>query len=1276
MACKEIDFFEIWLEQFQDEFGDTFSVDELYEQAGLALAVFVGAASSVPALAGFVVGLIESFGTAIGAAIDAYAQDPKGSKGITPDKIGIVLSAFAGTLASEVVEEFQEALNGLGTAVDDAQVAYDAVTGERDSAILDRDEKQQGLNEATDGRRAAQEAKDAAARELAEAAAISTGSPEDIANIQRLSQLDLDAGSRLNVADNLLRSATSAFDNALSALNRLEREVVEAISKRVLAIEGLAVATAALAPIIAGIGPITAGIIASVAGWAAGNLVAVAFTSFFAAVEIYTEELGDCPDVPEWLRPLFGNRFFSRDPLVLDLDLHGVSLTALGTSNVYFDLDGNGFAERTGWAAPREGLLALDVNRNGQIDNGSELFGNATQNGFEVLARYDDNRDGRIDAADSVWNSLLIWRDADRDGVSDSGELTAITANDVSSINLAGEEPGLVDRLFGRAGNTVLAVGDYTRRGGNTAEAIAVAFTSDQTNTRFVLPAEFAYDPEVFTLPNLKGYGEIPDLWIAMTLDPELKAMVQDLMADVGEYDNIFDLVGAPFYETQPGYYKNGRFYNGETTYHYRSGPFENMLARWAGVTPTAGNYDETQMMAVAEKILGRSFIDFNRRSGETIRNPDFHRALWLMTQNMATRFVVGWADIAENGLSPDLFAAAFGQFGADPAFRAAVEQAFATTPGSDNLPPFLQRFAALDYEFVEDSVGGDVAGFIDAELQSFTFNPTNPYQGYTEWLGGGRIQLLNIVDADGAILQERMRIYTGNRFFSLAGRVSGEGIVTGNDAPNHLSGGAGNDTLMGGAANDVYMFADGFGSDVVIDSAGTADEIAFQGELMSTDAQISFEGTNERDVRIRFAGRSDSILIRNYFDSDGNGSIEQISFADGPVWTARTISDAAMVNRATDGNDFITGTMRSETLLGGAGNDVLGFSDPLTYQYTSRYRFSADTFVGGAGNDRMYGSVFNDVYRFSAGDGHDRITDEGGLVTIEFDESIAPSDVVFRNSIYRSEATLLVNGSEQSITLQNFNRQYAYTELNFVVRFADGTEWDYEELVNRSMLGTDGDDVLVAYSNSRLDGGAGNDRLVGSVENNILIGGAGDDIIEGGLGQDEYQIGLGDGHDQITLGTVAVTEAAGNNVTIRFAAEIDSDQVIWSFGQGGQSLLMSIAGTAQSVTITDFLSSLHRLSIVFAGEPVRSGADIYALLTQPTNGDDVFQGSALDDNLSGGEGNDRLLGNSGNDVLAGGVGDDELAGGEGADAYSIALGDGHDTILAIVSTAFCWGPG
>ncbi|MBI4382795.1 MAG: hypothetical protein HY579_02025, partial [Nitrospinae bacterium] len=66
-----------------------------------------------------------------------------------------------------------------------------------------------------------------------------------------------------------------------------------------------------------------------------------------------------------------------RDPLVLDLDGDGLELSALDGSNVNFDFDANGFAERTAWASADDGFLALDRNGDGAIGNGSELFGNA-----------------------------------------------------------------------------------------------------------------------------------------------------------------------------------------------------------------------------------------------------------------------------------------------------------------------------------------------------------------------------------------------------------------------------------------------------------------------------------------------------------------------------------------------------------------------------------------------------------------------------------------------------------------------------------------------------------------------------------------------------------------------------------------------------------------------------------------------------------------------------------------------------------------------------------
>jgi hypothetical protein len=126
--------------------------------------------------------------------------------------------------------------------------------------------------------------------------------------------------------------------------------------------------------------------------------------------------------------------FVWRDPLSLDLDGDGIELVSLANSTTYFDLDGNGFAERTGWVSSDDGILVRDGNRNGNVDSVAELFGSATQDGFAVLETFDDNHDGKIDAADAVFADLKVWRDLNQNGVSEAGELFTLGQLGIQSI--------------------------------------------------------------------------------------------------------------------------------------------------------------------------------------------------------------------------------------------------------------------------------------------------------------------------------------------------------------------------------------------------------------------------------------------------------------------------------------------------------------------------------------------------------------------------------------------------------------------------------------------------------------------------------------------------------------------------------------------------------------------------------------------------------------------------------------------------------------------------
>ncbi len=123
-------------------------------------------------------------------------------------------------------------------------------------------------------------------------------------------------------------------------------------------------------------------------------------------------------------------------PLVLDLDGDGVEMTSI-QDGVRFDLGSDGDQDLTAWVQADDGLLARDVNQDGEINDQSELFGTLETDGFHVLAEHDSNNDGVIDADDDVFDELLVWQDHNQDGVSQEGELRTLSDLGIQSINLA-----------------------------------------------------------------------------------------------------------------------------------------------------------------------------------------------------------------------------------------------------------------------------------------------------------------------------------------------------------------------------------------------------------------------------------------------------------------------------------------------------------------------------------------------------------------------------------------------------------------------------------------------------------------------------------------------------------------------------------------------------------------------------------------------------------------------------------------------------------------------
>ncbi len=94
------------------------------------------------------------------------------------------------------------------------------------------------------------------------------------------------------------------------------------------------------------------------------------------------------------------------DPLVLNYERDSVGLS---NEKFIFDLDNDGTPDQISALLQGSGFLALDKNNDNKINNGSELFGTQSSNGFADLAEYDSDKNDWIDENDSIFEKLRIW---------------------------------------------------------------------------------------------------------------------------------------------------------------------------------------------------------------------------------------------------------------------------------------------------------------------------------------------------------------------------------------------------------------------------------------------------------------------------------------------------------------------------------------------------------------------------------------------------------------------------------------------------------------------------------------------------------------------------------------------------------------------------------------------------------------------------------------------------------------------------------------------------
>jgi Ca2+-binding RTX toxin-like protein len=926
-------------------------------------------------------------------------------------------------------------------------------------------------------------------------------------------------------------------------------------------------------------------------------------------------------DIGQWVADILANFLLARvttSPLVLDLDGDGVELVALADSETYWDMDQDGFGEKSGWVQADDGLLAIDANSDGIITDHTELFGDAAQDGFGDLRLLDSNSDNVVNASDTAFADLIVWRDLNQNGKSEANELFSLDDLNIVSINLNATQV-----LQTNAGHDVTHVSTYTVDDGvsgpQVLSIVDVWFEYDDTNTEFA--GNFTLDVAALFSVQQRGYGTLPDLFIASSMDNDLE-----------DPDSLASLLAALSAKTFDELFAD----DGSIMADVRA-----ILFRWAGVDDmdpaSRGQYVDARELSVLEGIVGLPYLQFGGSP-----NPGIAPA-YILNESF---------DMAMNAISARLIAQAAGKalFTGDASYNPLTD-GFDGITGLNQyaldamLAKSLDPYAVTDktafwmqvVNVVDQAVG--VSSLTTGELQKLNDALAASDLTLTADQLLERIQWALDMNTETSSVGDHLQGTTGNDVLvadasndtlvggngndSLTGGLGDDILSAGNNADT-LFGGLGNDRLDGGGGVDLYLYYAGQGHDVLWESGTDIDTLEFGPGVTLADLDIARISNTALRIGILPTAGTGSITVEQ-------GNLEILKFADNSTFDLRTMNQTLI---GTSGNDTLRGMAAgsmgtgSDTLYGMDGNDILyadasGESDvKVNWLYGGNGNDSLygdggndelhgeadndtltgnaghDKLVGGAGDDTANGGAGDDRYVFNYGDGNDTYYDTAGADRIVFSAGITAANLnIFR--INNDDVKIEIDGGAGGsivISSQTYGSGYVIETLEF----ADTSTVSLPS-VDLILNGTAAGETLYGVNY----GGSGVDTIYGHGGNDIIYG------YRGSTNAQANFLYAGDGDDQVHGGSgVDTIEGNAGNDTLR--------------GNNGNDTI--------------------------------DGGD----------GNDIIYGGSQDDLLVGGAGNDQLLGDNNNDILIGGLGVDELTGGTGADTFRFIEGQTFDSVDTI----------
>ena len=680
------------------------------------------------------------------------------------------------------------------------------------------------------------------------------------------------------------------------------------------------------------------------------------------------------------------------DPLVFDLDGDGITTVSLEESNAFFDLDNNGFAEKTSWVGAREGLLAHDKNGDGIINSGNELFGDRTlmkdsktlaSSGFAALAEYDDNKDGKIDSNDAIYPLLRIWQDSDGDGIASAGELKQLVDLGIVSIGLSYNNTGVTDD----ANNIQVRTGTFTLADGSTR--MTGEYLLNRNPVYSVDSSQVEISDDVALLPNVQGAGNVGSLH---------KAIMQDKSGSLRGLVNQFIA---------------------EKDVAKREALAEDILARWAGVgsvdPKSRGDAFDARKLAVLEKFFGAEFQG----------SPNVNSAP-LLKSSYTKLFEVVYVSLVSQAQLKDIVNS--------------------VTDDNDEVS-FEKAKQIIDDAISRDSVAGvDLLSEFVRAMKYYGLKSSEEFIVLRSYYAGKSAEYGRIIDFAGEqVLRGTASgdsLSVGSQYTLIDGDA-GSDTLRGDSGNDTLIGGTGNDALYGGKGDDLYIFNKGDGVDYIEETDGVDTlqfgegispedilikrAVAGSGYTTNYNLELSIKGTNDKVTIARQLGYSDGNVF-GVSQKDASGqAVERIAFADGTIWTQDTIyqmlhnrtgsdendtlvayDDGAVEYHGLDGNDTLHGGIADDLLYGDAGSDTL------------RGDSGNDTLIGGTGNDALYGGKGDDLYIFNKGDGVDRIYDMNGLAD-EVRLKHKLQDVIFERR--SDDLVVYMPGSLDSVVIDSWYR-------------------------------------------------------------------------------------------------------------------------------------------------------------------------------------------------------------------------------------------------------------